>query len=648
MPDFQAVNAPDRYRFSRAVNARDVGPSADRPADGKSVRAVNARDVGPSADRPADGKSGTYLRHRIIVECWRVLALWLTLALLPGCGNTRRPEGVAPPAHPIASAAALFTDVATRSGIRFTHSNGAAGRFRFIEFSPAGCAFFDYDNDGWLDVLLLQSGSPEPGGQSSPRPRCALYHNNGDGTFTDVTAGSGLDRDLGYAQGVAVGDFDNDGFDDLFITGYGHNCLLHNERGTGKFTDVTAKWGLDRPHSTGYATSAAFGDYDNDGRLDLYVCYYASWTPANDPACTDEQKLRDYCSPAIFASDSHRLYHNEGDHFRDVSAASGIDRVKGRGLAIAFVDTDDNGRQDIFVANDLTPNMLWHNNGNGTFTETAKRSGCAYSDGGALMAGMGVAVADYDHSGNLSLFVTNFSGMPSTLYKNVGSGQFQDESMTSGLALAHMKFLAFGCEFLDYDADGWPDLIVTNGSVYLHAETRLDGATTRERKQLFHNEGNGTFKEVTGEALLGDLNAPMVGRGLAVGDFDNDGRLDVLCNNQNGPAQLFRNQDRSSNHWVSFKTVGTKSNRDGLHARFTLSAGGMRQTATVRAGSSYLSASDRRVYFGLGRAKKIETVEIRWPSGTRETLHQIAADASYVVTEGRGVTARLPHLRNRP
>ena len=555
------------------------------------------------------------------------------------------------------SSGALFEDVAAKAGIHFGHTNGATGRFRFAEFSPAGCAFLDYDNDGRLDILLLQSGSIEPNAApstASARPHCALYHNNGDGTFTDVTAGSGLDRALGYAQGVAVGDFDNDGYDDLFITAYGGNHLLRNEHGSGKFTDVTAKWGLDKIHSTGrgdlaptYATSAAFGDYDNDGKLDLYVCYYASWTPAQDRPCYNEQKLQDYCSPEQFAPSTHRLYHNEGDHFKDVSEQAGITGAEGRGLAVAFVDLNGRGRQDIFVANDLTPNMLWHNNGDGTFTERARQTGCAYSEDGALMAGMGIAIADYDGSGRESLFVSNFSGMPNTLYRNMGSGLLSNESMTSGLALPHMKFLAFGCAFLDYDADGRPDLIVNNGSVYVHAETRLDGATYRERKQLFHNEGNGRFREVTDSGLLGELTVPAVGRGLAVGDYDNDGRPDVLCSNQNGPAQLFHNQDRSGHHWVSFKTVGVRSNRDGLHTRFTLTAGGMRQIGTVRAGSSYLSVSDRRVYFGLGSATKIDRVEIRWPSGTRDTLRNVAPDAGYIVTEGRGITGKLPPRRTK-
>jgi hypothetical protein len=578
----------------------------------------------------------------------RACCLAILLLLCASCAGRTPPAmhaGRLPASPSPASPSALFADVAAQAGIRFNHTNGATGDFRFVEFSPAGCAFLDYDNDGRLDILLLQSGSPEP--NAANRPHCALYHNNGDGTFTDVTAGSGLDRDLGYAQGVAVGDFDNDGYDDLFITAYGGNHLLHNEHGTGRFKDVTAQWGLDRVPglASAYATSAAFGDYDNDGRLDLYVCYYAPWTPERDRPCYNEQRLRDYCSPEQFPPAAHRLYRNMGDHFEDVSERAGITKAQGRGLAVAFVDVDGDGRQDIFVANDLTPNMLWHNNGDGTFTNRAVQAGCAYSDEGALMAGMGLAIADLDGDGRESLFVTNFSGMPNTLYRNVGGGLLRNDSIISGLALPHMKFLAFGCAFLDYDADGRPDLIVNNGSVYVHADTRLDGATYRERKQLFHNEGKGVFKEVTDPSLLGDLSAPAIGRGLAVGDYDNDGRLDVLCSNQNGPAQLFHNQDRSGRHWVSFKTVGVRSNRDGLHARFTLKAGGRTQTGVVRAASSYLSSSDRRVYFGLGGAAKIDSVEIRWPSGVRETLRHVVPDASYVVTEGRGVTATLPPAR---
>jgi hypothetical protein len=571
--------------------------------------------------------------------------LLLSLVLIaPGCSRPPRPAS-SPPAPPASTQHPLFQDVAAQAGIRFTETNGADGHFRFDEFSPGGCALFDYDNDGYPDILLIQSGPSDPQTNGASRPHCALYHNNGNGTFTDVTGGSGLDRDLGYAQGVAVGDYDNDGYEDLFITAFGGNHLLHNEHGTGRFTDVTHRMGLDKIHSTGYTTSAAFGDYDNDGRLDLYVCYYAPWTPAQDKSCLNAAKLRDYCSPELYPPDTHVLYHNDGDHFTDVSAKAGIAGRSGRGLAVAFVDYDGDGRQDIFVANDMTPNMLWHNDGNGRFTNAAERAGTAYGEDGVNMAGMGVAPGDYDHSGRESLFVSNFSGLPNMLFKNLGQGIFKDASSVSGVALPHLKFLAFGCAFMDYDADGFEDLLVANGSVYVHADSRMDGATYRERKQLFHNEAGESFREVTDVGLLGDLGTQTVSRGLAIGDFDNDGRLDALVNNQNGAAQLFRNMDSSGNHWVSFKTIGVKSNRDGMHARFTLTAGGVRQTTVVRTGYSYLSASDRRVYFGLGHSSKIEKVEIRWPSGVKDTLRNVAPDASYVVTEGKGITGTLPQSK---
>ncbi len=569
--------------------------------------------------------------------CSIPLAATAFVLIFPGCAQrTNSPTVIR---ARMTDSQPLFEDVAERAGVRFIHSNGATGRLYFIESTPAGCAMLDYDNDGFLDLLLVQSGPSTPPTATKDRPRCALYRNNRDGTFTDVTAGSGLDKDLGYGQGVAVGDYDNDGFSDLFITAIGGNHLFHNEHGTGRFRDVTAQMGLGEVHSTGYATSAAFGDYNNDGRLDLYICYYCPWTWTSDKSCRDSSGRPDYCSPQIYDPETHRLYRNDGSKFTDVSESAGITKQKGRGLAVAFVDYNVDGKQDIFVANDLSPNMLWRNKGDGTFTDVARELGCAYGEGGSVMAGMGVAIADYDRSGWDSLFVTNFSGLPNSLFRNMRGKLFEDVSVPSGLALPHMKFLAFGCEFLDYDADGWADLLVANGHVLLHADTKLEGITYQERKQLFHNEGNGRFDEVIDTRKLGGLLRPMVSRGLAVGDIDNDGRLDALFVNQNGPAQLFKNNDRSANHWISFKTIGTKSNRDGLHTRFILHAGGVRQTATVHAGTSYLSHSDSRVYFGLGKTSKIDRVEVKWPSGFTETFRGPVADKFYTVTEGKGVTS---------
>lgn len=570
----------------------------------------------------------------------RILILIVIVVLIIGC----KPDTVSrtPQASHTSTdtgTAALFENVTQRAGIHFVLKTGTNPEAPlFPQTMVAGCAFLDYDNDGWLDILLIQSGSltPTPGVSA---PHCALYHNNGNGTFTDVTAGSGLDKDLGYGQGVAIGDYDNDGYDDIFITTIDHNYLFHNEHGTGKFTDVTEKTGLNRMHSTGYATSAAFGDYDNDGKLDLYVCYYAPWTVKTDIVCHDSDGRREYCSPDVYPKDTHVLYHNEGGRFRDVSTEAGIDKVKGRGLSVAFLDYDEDGKQDIFVANDLSGNMLWHNEGNGKFKENGGEVGCRYGSSGDLMAGMGIAVGDYDQSGHESLFVTNFQDMPNMLFKNTGKGYMEDMTVFSHVGQLHMPYLSFGCEFIDYDADGWLDLITANG----HVQMKGKGLEhMKQPKQLLRNDGHGAFTEVTDPGQLGDLARPVVARGLAVGDFDNDGRQDILFNLEDELPQLMHNNDRSAHHWISFKTVGTKSNRDGLHTRFLITVKGNRRVSSVRAGSSYLSVSDRRVYFGLGDAPRVDNVEIRWPSGTVDMLKDVATDHIYIVTEGKGITGEQP------
>ncbi len=506
-------------------------------------------------------------------------------------------------------------------------------------FAP-GCAFVDYDNDDYPDIFLVQSGSSEPVATVKNRPHCALYHNNRDGSFTEVTAGSGIDKDLGYACGVVVGDYDNDGYDDLFITAYGGNHLFRNRGGSGKFEDVTKSMGLDKPHGMGYATSAAWGDYDNDGKIDLYVCYYARWNYALNKECHAATGEIDYCKPQLYEPVTHQLFHNEGKRFVDVSDKAGISKSKARGLAVTFVDFNDDGRQDIFVASDLAPSLLWRNEGNGTFREVATQVGCAYDGQGRAMAGMGIGVADYNRSGRQSFYVSNFSSLPNILFKNEGKGVYQDVTQQAQLGFTHLNFLSFGCAFFDYDADGWPDLIVNNGHVQMRQSEREAGVEHAQRKQLLHNQGNGVFREITEAAQLGDLSKTMVGRGLAVGDYDNDGRVDVLAVGQNAPTQLLKNRARNGHHWISFKTIGTKSNRDGLGARFELQAGGARQTAQVRTGASYLSSNDRRVYFGLGETKQITQVVILWPSGTRDVVKNLATDTFYTLTEGKGVTSK--------
>ncbi len=560
-------------------------------------------------------------------------ALVVALVLIAGCTRpTPRAAEITP----------LFEDITARAGIDFVHTNGATGKYRYIEPMPAGCALVDIDGDGFLDIFLVQTGPSEPFAFVKDRPTCRLYRNHGDGTFEDITAGSGLDRDLGYGMGVAAGDYDNDGRPDLLVTAYGGNHLFHND-GDGHFRDVTRAMGLDV--RKGYATSAAFGDYDNDGRLDLYICYYAPWDWAMDRRCASPTNERDYCTPEVYGAETHQLLRNTGTRFVDITQRAGIAAARGRGLAVAFVDYDDDGAVDIFVANDITENMLWHNDGNGHFTNVALEAGVARDESGRRMASMGIAIADYDHSGRPSLFVTDFSNTSNKLFHNAGGGLFEDRSALSGVGPVHQNYLSFGCEFLDFDADTWPDLVTANGHVTVHIQSQFASVPYEEPDQLLRNVGDGTFTEILGPAL-GALATPAVARGLAVGDIDNDGRQDVLICRQNATPLLLRNRDTSARHFVSFRMVGTKSNRDGRHARITIEAGGVRQVGWVRAGSSYCSVSDSRVAFGLGTASRVERVQIRWPSGRRDVLPALDVDQFYTITEGKGVTGREPHGRH--
>lgn len=531
-----------------------------------------------------------------------------------------------------------FVDVAKQAGIDFTADTGIGGkRLYFIESTPAGGGFIDIDRDGNLDVILLQPGPSSVDQLKGPRPFTGLFRNRADGTFESIINGSGLDKDLGYAHGVAVADYDNDGHSDILITAYPRNYLFRNIGGSGKFEDVSEKVGLAKTHSTGFATSAAFGDIDNDGRLDLYICYYSPWTPETDKPCKNAQGNRDYCTPEIYEADTHRLFRNTPKGFVDITKASGIEANKGRGLAVAFVDYDQDGKQDIFVANDLSPSFLWHNNGGLKFTDKAVEAGCAYSENGSLMAGMGIAIADYDRTSRPSMFVTNFAGMPNTLFKNIGDGFFENAADTSRIAQAHMKYLSFGCEFLDYDNDGWQDLMTADGHVQLSVDTK-QSVGVKQAKRLYRNAGNATFTPIEAPEALGPLAEPVISRGLATGDINNDGFVDVLATNQNSPAQLFVNRRQPKSNSISFQLRGVKSNADGSHAQITLIANdGTKQMDWVRAGSSYLSASDRRVIFGTGDSKSSFNAIIKWPSGVVDKLSNLKPGNQYAVTEGKGI-----------
>jgi len=530
-----------------------------------------------------------------------------------------------------------FRDVTQRAGVRFVHNNGAFGKKYLPETMGPGVAFIDYDNDGWPDIFLV-NGMDWPGHeQKHATPK--LYHNNHDGTFTDVTHKAGLDVEL-FGMGVAVGDYDNDGYDDLFVTTYGQSHLFHNN-GNGTFTDVTQKAGLLGPKE--FSTSAAWVDYDKDGHLDLVVANYVQWTPETDLYCTLDGKSKSYCTPESYKGTAVRLWHNRGNGtFEDVTQQAGLGDATSKTLGIAVLDYDNDGWPDLLFSNDTQPNKLYRNNGNGAFTEKAVVAGVAFSEDGVARAGMGVDAADYDHSGYTSVLITNFSNQMLSLYHNEGKGLFVDEAPRSEIGRASLLTLGFGCFFFDYDLDGWPDVLVANGHIDADIQRVQANVKYAMPPHLFRNMGKGKFEEVT-KSLGPAFGSPRVGRGAAYADTNNDGRLDLLLSTNGGPVYLFRNEAQratAANRSLRIKLVGTKSNRDGLGATVRLTAGGETQTEMLRSGSSYLSASELVLTFGLGQHDKADTIEIRWPSGQTDRFSGLAAGATVSVTEGKGITSR--------
>ena len=530
-----------------------------------------------------------------------------------------------------------FRDVTQQAGIHFVHNNGAFGKKYLPETMGPGVAFIDNDNDGWPDIFLV-NGMDWPGhGQKHTTPK--LYHNNHDGTFTDVTHKAGLDVEM-YGMGVAVGDYDNDGYDDLFVSAYGQNRLFHNN-GNGTFTDVTQKAGLQGPKE--FSTSAAWVDYDKDGHLDLVVANYVQWTPETDLYCTLDGKVKSYCTPESYKGTAVRLWHNRGDGtFEEVTQKAGLGDATSKTLGVAVLDYDNDGWPDLLFSNDTQPNKLYRNNGNGTFSEKAVVAGVAFSEDGVARAGMGVDAADYDHSGFASVLITNFSNQMISLYHNEGKGLFVDEAPRSEIGRASLLTLGFGCFFFDYDLDGWPDVLIANGHVDDDIQKVQANVSYAERPHLFRNIGKGKFAEVT-QSMGATFASPRVGRGAAYADINNDGRLDLLLSTNGGPVYLFRNEASSvaaANHSLRVKLIGTKSNRDGIGATVKLTAGGETQTQMLRSGSSYLSASELVLTFGLGPRDKTDSIEIRWPSGQADRLSSIPAGATISVTEGKGITAR--------
>ena len=523
-----------------------------------------------------------------------------------------------------------FTDTTEKAGITFKHVSSPEKKY-IVESMSGGLALIDYDNDGYPDIYFVNSLTVDLV-KSKGKTKSALYHNNGDGTFTDVTDKAGV-GDIGWGMGAAVGDYNNDGFDDLYVTCLGQNHLLKNN-GNGTFTDVTQKAGVGDPR---WSAGAAFVDIDNDGDLDLFVSNYVAFDFNNLPDF-GKGKLCHYkgvpvqCGPRGLPGDGDSLYLNNGDGtFTDITKKAGVSDPDGYyGMGVIASDFDGDGLPDIFVANDSTPNFLYHNNGNGTFKEIGFISGTAVNENGSEQGSMGVTVADYDHDGRFDLFITNFDDDYNTLYHNDGSNSFRDVSFAAKVAAVSLPYVGWGTKFFDYDNDGWVDLFVVNGHVYPQLPTY------RQRNLVFHNNRDGTFTE-----LAAQLGAPFlekgVGRGAVFGDLDNDGDVDVVINNLDGGPQLLRNDGGNSQNSVLIKTIGVKSNRDGIGARVKVVAGDLTQVDEVRSGDSYLSQSDLRLHFGLAKRTKIDLIEVRWPSGIVDKISDVSANKIVTVKEGQGL-----------
>ena len=529
-----------------------------------------------------------------------------------------------------------FRDITQKAGIHFVHNNAAFGKKYLPETMGPGVAFIDYDNDGWPDIFIV-NGMDWPG-HASKRSTPKLYHNNHDGTFTDVTHKAGLDVEM-FGMGVAVGDYDNDGYDDLFVTALGQSRLFHNN-GNGTFTDVTQKAGLLGPKE--FSTSAAWVDYDRDGKLDLVVANYVQWSLEGDLYCTLDGKSKSYCTPESYKGASVRLWHNRGDGtFEDVTKKAGLWEPTSKTLGIAILDYDNDGWPDLLFSNDTQPNKLYRNNGNGTFTEKAVVAGVAFSEDGVARAGMGVDAADYDRSGMASILITNFSNQMLSLYHNEGKGLFVDEAPRSEVGRNSLLTLGFGCFFFDYDLDGWPDILIANGHIDGDIQRVQPNVKYAMQPHIFRNLGKGNFQEVT-KSLGAGFATPRVGRGAAYGDINNDGRLDLLLSTNGGPVYLFENDFTGSpaaaNKSLRIKLIGTKSNRDGIGTAVKLTAGGESQSEMLRSGSSYLSASELVLTFGLAMHEQADSIEIRWPSGQADKLANVAAGQTITVTEGKGIT----------
>lgn len=534
----------------------------------------------------------------------------------------------------------LFQEVTKDAAMHFQHINGATPERYMPETMGSGGLFFDYDNDGWLDIFLVDGGSLVDE-ELARRARSLLYKNERDGTFRDTTAHAGL-KNPGYGMGACAADFNNDGWADLYLTNVGPNILYRNN-GNGTFTDVTQKAGVGADL---WSSSCAFADIDRDGDLDLYVANYVDFAVNNNKYCGDHVKdVRAYCHPNVYNGLPDVLYRNNGNGtFTDITREAGIYNSAGKGLGVKFGDYDNDGWTDIHVANDSVPNFLYQNQGNGTFKEVGLWAGVSVNGEGRPEAGMGTDLGDYDNDGLLDIFVTNLDMETNTLYRNLGDDLFTDVTFESGHGEPSLRYVGFGTAFFELDNDGDLDMIVANGHILDNATHFRDNIRYAQRNLLFRNEGEGTFKEV-GLAAGPGFALEKVSRGLAIGDIDNDGDLDLLITNNGQMADLLLNDGGNQNHALVVRTIGTKSNRDGIGARLQLTNGSHTQMAEVQAGSGYLGQNDLRVHFGLGKASRVDRLDVHWPSGAVDTFENLEANQILTVKEGEGVVGREPFAR---
>ncbi len=541
-----------------------------------------------------------------------------------------------------------FQDVTHAAGIHFHHERATSEQKLYLETMGAGVAWIDYNQDGFLDAFFVNSGfTPFFHPETPPQP--ALYRNNGDGTFTDVTQQARIRADGTFFFGVAVADFDNDGYPDIYMTGYRHSVLYHNN-GDGTFTDVTAKAGVGDDGA--WATAAGWFDYDRDGKLDLLVTNYVQFDVDHPVSCGQNKPgYRAYCHPDSFSGTSPRLYHNNGDGtFTDVTRKAGLVNTDGKSLALVLADLNQDGWPDIFIANDTQRNFVYLNNGDGTFRDVSYTSGAGFSEDGKPEAGMSADAADVRNVGQYDLYVSHLDFELNRYYRNNGDETFRDATIPSGLGQTNYLNSSFGARFLDFDNDGWRDLLVINGHILDNIVLYHPSVKYAEEKKLYRNSGNGRFVDATSTQNPG-FRAPHVGRGLAVGDYDNDGWLDFLVNNNGEDAQLFHNAgaqrvSAKKNHWLEVHLIGTKSNRDAIGAALRLVAGEFVSYDQAKGGMSYCSAQDPRIHFGLGAHAKIDALEISWPSGAHDVIQGLAADQIVTVEEGKGLTTyRYPAAR---